>query len=62
MNISLPALPYGEQARKQRKWFQHAIASKSTLKQYQPIQRRETLTLLSGICENAGSLRLHINR
>ncbi|KAF9816991.1 hypothetical protein IEO21_03756 [Rhodonia placenta] len=62
MNISLPALPYGEQARKQRKWFQHAVASKSTLKQYQPIQRRETLTLLSGICENAGSLRLHINR
>nr|ANC28042.1 cytochrome P450 [Polyporus umbellatus] len=55
-------LPYGERFRKHRKWLQDALASKPVLTSYQPIQRRETYTLLSGLCDSPELFMDHIKR
>ncbi|KAI8992754.1 cytochrome P450 [Trametes punicea] len=55
-------LPYGERFRKHRKWLQDAFVSKPKLATYRPIQRRETYTLLSGLCEAPELFMDHIKR
>ncbi|OSD03875.1 cytochrome P450 [Trametes coccinea BRFM310] len=55
-------LPYGERFRKHRKWLQDAFVSKQMLATYRPIQRRETYTLLSGLCETPQLFMDHIKR
>ncbi|KAI9061923.1 cytochrome P450 [Trametes sanguinea] len=55
-------LPYGERFRKHRKWLQDAFVSKQKLATYRPIQRRETYTLLSGLCETPELFMDHIKR
>ncbi|KAH9856113.1 cytochrome P450 [Lenzites betulinus] len=55
-------LPYGERFRKHRKWLQDAFASKGVVATYRPIQRRETYTLLSGLCEQPELFMEHIKR
>ena len=56
------SLPYGERFRKHRKWLQDAFASKDALIGYRPIQRRETYTLLSGLCDQPDLFMDHITR
>ncbi|KAI0655744.1 cytochrome P450 [Cubamyces menziesii] len=55
-------LPYGDRFRKHRKWLQDAFVSKPMLAAYQPIQRRETYTLLSGLCDTPELFMDHIKR
>jgi len=58
----LVGMPYGDRSRKHRKWIYDAIGSMSALRNWHPMQRRETFILLSGLCENPEALGLHINR
>ncbi|KAM5539597.1 hypothetical protein V8D89_006706 [Ganoderma adspersum] len=55
-------LPYGERFRKHRKWLQDAFTSKAALMSYRPIQRRETYTLLAGLCDSPEFFMDHITR
>lgn len=55
-------LPYGDRFRKHRKWLLDAFQSKANLVGYYPIQRRETYTLLSGLCESPELFVDHIKR
>ena len=55
-------LPYGERFRKHRKWIQDAFTSKSVLEGYRPIQRRETYTLLAGLCMSPEHVLDHVKR
>ncbi|TBU39014.1 cytochrome P450 [Dichomitus squalens] len=55
-------LPYGERFRKQRKWLHDAFLSKDALVNYRPIQRRETYTLLSELCDKPELFMDHIVR
>ncbi|CDO76596.1 hypothetical protein BN946_scf184868.g10 [Trametes cinnabarina] len=55
-------LPYGDRFRKHRKWLQDAFVSKPMLATYRPIQRRETYTLLSGLCDTPELFMDHIKR
>ena len=55
-------LPYGERFRKHRKWIQDAFLCKEALMNYRLIQRRETYTLLSGLCDTPELFMDHIVR
>ncbi|KAI0632668.1 cytochrome P450 [Trametes polyzona] len=55
-------LPYGARFRKHRGWLQKAFTSEPALARYRPIQRRETYTLLSGLCERPELFMEHIKR
>ena len=55
-------LRYGERFRKHRKWLQDAFTSKDVLSSYRPVQRRETYTLLSGLCDSPELFMDHIKR
>lgn len=55
-------LPYGDRFRKHRKWLQDAFVSKAALATYLPIQRRETYTLLAGLCDRPELFMEHIKR
>ena len=55
-------MPYGERFRKHRKWLQDAFVSKAALASYLPIQRRETYTLLAGLCDSPKLFMDHVKR
>lgn len=55
-------IEYGDRFRKHRKWLQDAFTPKPVLASYGPIQRRETYTLLSGLCESPERFFEHIGR
>jgi len=55
-------MPFGEQWRRQRKWFQGALETKSMLEGYQSLQRRESLRLLSELIQTPAQFLLHIKR
>ncbi|EIW56941.1 cytochrome P450 [Trametes versicolor FP-101664 SS1] len=55
-------LPYGDRFRKHRKWLQDAFVSKAALATYLPIQRRETYTLLAGLCDRPELFMEHVKR
>ena len=61
-DATLALTPYGERFRKHRKWLQDVFVSKQKLATYCPIQRRETYTLLSGLCEAPELFMDHIKR
>ncbi|TFY53377.1 hypothetical protein EVJ58_g9483 [Rhodofomes roseus] len=51
MTNNVTILPYGDQWRRQRRWFQTAFQSASALESYVPLQRCESVRLLSGILD-----------
>ncbi|KAH9924019.1 cytochrome P450 [Fomitopsis serialis] len=53
-------MPYGEQWRCQRRWFQAALQSASALESYIPVQRRESVRLLAGLVNASQSLEYKI--
>ncbi|KAH9836047.1 cytochrome P450 monooxygenase [Rhodofomes roseus] len=44
-------LPYGDQWRRQRRWFQTAFQTSTALDSYIPLQRRESVRLLAGLID-----------
>lgn len=55
-------MPYGDRFKKQRKCLQDALMPKPVLLSYRPMQRRETYTLLQGLCESPERVNDHIKR
>ncbi|KAI0779913.1 cytochrome P450 [Fomes fomentarius] len=55
-------MPYGDRFKKQRKYLQDALMPKPVLFSYRPMQRRETYTLLQGLCESPERVNDHIKR
>ncbi|KAM5537299.1 hypothetical protein V8D89_009029 [Ganoderma adspersum] len=53
---------YGDRFRKHRRWMHDNFQTKTALQSYQPIQRRETYTLLSGLLAHPADFLAHINR
>ena len=53
---------YGDRFRKHRRWMHDNFQTRSALQGYQPIQRRETYTLLSGLLAHPANFLAHINR
>ena len=45
-----------------RKWFQHALITRSNLDRYLPLQRREVNTLLSDLLANPCEYKQHLKR
>ncbi|KZT69742.1 cytochrome P450 [Daedalea quercina L-15889] len=48
---NITVMPYSDQWRRQRRWFQTAIQSTSALQSYVPLQRRETVRLLAAFVD-----------
>ncbi|PCH43947.1 cytochrome P450 [Wolfiporia cocos MD-104 SS10] len=59
-NLSL--LPYGDQWRLHRKWFQDAFISTSVLDTYRDIQQKEANNLLANILDNPDAFMSHVDR
>ncbi|CCM01417.1 uncharacterized protein FIBRA_03468 [Fibroporia radiculosa] len=55
-------LPYGNQWRQHRKWFQTAFQTKSSQQNHKPLVRRGTRWLLSLLLENPAEFEWHIKR
>jgi len=55
-------MPFSEQWRRHRKWFQGALETKSMLEGYRVLQRREARRLLSELIQAPAQYSLHIKR
>lgn len=44
-------LPYGDQWRRQRRWFQNGFQSAAALTQYEPLQQYESVRMLAGMID-----------
>ena len=53
---------YGDRFRKHRRWMHDSFQTKTALRGYQPVQQRETYTLLSDLLAHPTGFLAHINR
>ncbi|KZT05049.1 cytochrome P450 [Laetiporus sulphureus 93-53] len=58
----LPLLPYNEQWRRHRKWFQWVLQDKDMLQSYRPIQMREAHRLLEQLIKRPDDFVMHLKR
>lgn len=59
---TLAFMPFSEEWRRHRKWYQGALETKSMLEGYRDLQRRETRRLLSELTQAPAGFSLHIKR
>ncbi|KZT03180.1 cytochrome P450 [Laetiporus sulphureus 93-53] len=58
----LPLMPYGEQWRRHRKWFQMTLSTRVALDSYRPLQQREVVKFLANLLENPQGFASHLKR
>ena len=58
----LSNMPYGERARKHRKWIHEAIQEKQSLAAYYPVQCRELEILMDGLTKSPENFVAHFQQ